>query len=269
MRYRSLIRTFLAICLGVLAFCIGGTATAGNQLTYDDIKNTGLANLCPEISSVTGGSISVGSGFTLTDLCMEPTDYFVKVEPTNARQKARFVPAKVLTRYTTTLTQVSGELKAADGGITFIEEDGIDFQPITVQKPDGERVPFLFTVKGLIAKANTKGIGNSTTLSGGFRVPSYRTSMFLDPKGRGLASGYDNAVGLIASADDEDILRENIKTFEIGSGKVSLSVSKVNTETGEVAGTFETIQSSDTDLGAKAPEEVKVQGVFYAIVEPA
>lgn len=35
-------------------------------------------------------------------------------------------------------------------------------------------------------------------------VPSYRGATFLDPKGRGAATGYDTAVALPAAGDDGD-----------------------------------------------------------------
>lgn len=38
------------------------------------------------------------------------------------------------------------------GNVDFKEEDGIDYAPVTVQLPGGERVPFLFTIKELQAK---------------------------------------------------------------------------------------------------------------------
>lgn len=45
------------------------------------------------------------------------------------------------------------------------------------------------------------------------------------------------------------------------------SIARVNNETGEIAGVFETIQPSDTDLGAKVPKEVKVTGIWYGQLE--
>jgi photosystem II oxygen-evolving enhancer protein 1 len=33
----------------------------------------------------------------------------------------------------------------SSGNVKLKEEDGIDYAPVTVQLPDGERVPFLFT----------------------------------------------------------------------------------------------------------------------------
>ncbi len=38
---------------------------------------------------------------------------------------------------------------------------------------------------------------------------------------------------------------------------------QVNPSTGEVAGVFESVQPSDTDMGAKVPKQVMVQGLWY------
>ena len=43
--------------------------------------------------------------------------------------------------------------------------------------------------------------GNADGFGGEFVVPSYRGSSFLDPKGRGASTGYDNAVALPAASD--------------------------------------------------------------------
>lgn len=99
-------------------------------------------------------------------------------------------------------------------------------------------------------------------------MPSYRGASFLDPKGRGLSSGYDNAVALPAGADKEDYLRSNLKQYETRNGEISLQITKVDGETGEISGVFESEQPSSTDLGAEEPEEVKIRGVFYARLEP-
>ena len=91
---------------------------------------------------------------------------------------------------------MSGEFKVdGSGNVALKEVDGIDYAPVTVQLPGGERVPFLFSVKELEAKGTADGFG------GEFVVPSYRGSTFLDPKGRGAATGYDNAVALPAASD--------------------------------------------------------------------
>jgi photosystem II oxygen-evolving enhancer protein 1 len=275
MRYRAFIVAFLALCLGVLTACSDGpaNATSTEKLTYDQIRNTGLANNCPQLAETTRGSISLDSGqsYVLLDVCLQPTTFFVKEEPANKRQVAEFIPGKLLTRYTSSLDQVRGDLKVGgDGSLTFIEKDGLDFQPITVQLPGGERVPFLFTIKNLVAKTQSglDSINTSTDFEGEFKVPSYRGAVFLDPKGRGVASGYDNAIALPSQADREDLTRANVKRVETIPGSISLQVAKVDSRTGEIAGTFESEQPSDTDLGAAEPKEVLIRGIFYGRIEP-
>jgi len=275
MRYRALIVAFLALCLGFITACSEGSTTAStNVLTYDQIRGTGLANKCPQLTETSRGSIPIDASqsYTLKELCLEPTNFFVKEEPTNKRQAPEFIAGKLLTRRTYSLDQVQGNLKVnADGSLTFKEKDGFDFQPITVQLPGGERVALLFTVKSLVAqtKPNLTSINTSTDFEGTFKVPSYRGSAFLDPKGRGVTAGYDNAVALPAQADDKELTRTNVKSVDVLSGKISLQVAKINGETGEIAGTFESEQPSDTDLGAEKPEEVRIRGLFYGRVEPA
>jgi photosystem II oxygen-evolving enhancer protein 1 len=275
MRYRAVIAALLALCIGFLTACSdAASATSVEELTYDQIRNTGLANNCPQITETKRGSIPIerGQAYVITGMCLEPTNYFVKEESTNKRQGSSYIAGKPLTRLTSTIDQVTGRLSAsADGSLVFQEQDGFDFQAITVKMPGGEMHPFLFTIKGLTANAqgSADSLTTSTDFVGQFRVPSYRTSNFLDPKGRGLTAGYDNAVALPAQADDEELLRENIKNFDVGQGEISLQVAKINAATGEIAGTFESIQPSDTDMGGKAPVDVKIRGLFYARVEPA
>lgn len=271
MRYRALLVAFLAFCLGVLTIFNVGVAQAApsDQLTYDEILNTGLANQCPQISEFTRGTIAIGPNQTLIvdDLCLEPQEYFVKEEPINKREEGKFVQGKLLTRYTTSLEQIRGSITSdAKGVLTLKEKDGIDFQATTVQLPGGKRVPFLFTIKSLVAQTEPgfTSVNTSTDFVGKFKVPSYRGASFLDPKGRGLTSGYDNAVALPASADSKDLTRANVKLAEIGQGTISLRVTKINGESGEIAGVFDSEQPSSTDLGAEEPEEVKIRGIFYA-----
>lgn len=47
--------------------------------------------------------------------------------------------------------------------------------------------------------------GNADGFGGEFVVPSYRGATFLDPKGRGAATGYDTAVALPAAGDDGEL----------------------------------------------------------------
>ncbi|MEH1949030.1 MAG: photosystem II manganese-stabilizing polypeptide [Nostoc sp.] len=274
MRYRALIVAFLALCLGLITACSDAPASSSGRdvLTYDQIRGTGLANKCPQLAETSRGSLPIDSSqsYTIKELCLEPTSFFIKEEPANKRQEAEFVAGKLLTRYTSTIDQVQGNLKVnADNSLTFTETDGLDFQAITVQLPGGERVPFLFTIKNLVAQSQPSltSINTSTDFEGSFKVPSYRGAAFLDPKGRGVVSGYDNAVALPAQADDEELTRTNVKRAENLNGKISLQIAKIDSSSGEIAGTFESEQPSDTDLGAGEPKEVKIRGLFYGRIE--
>ena len=189
---------------------------------------------------------------------MEPTSFTVKEESQVKGGEAEFVKTKLMTRLTYTLDGMTGDVKVGGGGdIELVEKDGIDYAPVTVQLPGGERVPFLFSIKGLVAKGSLSAFG------GEFNVPSYRGSSFLDPKGRGASTGYDNAVALPAKSDAEELLKENIKSTAVLKGAAVFSVAKYDPATNEIAGVFETVQPSDTDLGAKAPKDVKVTGLWY------
>jgi len=275
MRYRALIVAFLALCLGLITACSDAPSTSSRDLlTYEQIRGTGLANKCPQLTETSRGSIPIDSSqsYVLKELCLEPTNFFIKEEPANKRQEAEFIAGKLLTRYTSTIEQVQGDIIVnPDNSLTFVEKDGFDFQATTVQLPGGERVPFLFTIKNLVAKSQPglTSINTSTDFEGEFKVPSYRGAAFLDPKGRGVVSGYDNAVALPAQADKKDLTRTNVKRAEVLKGRISMSIAKVDSATGEIAGTFESDQPSDTDLGAGEPKEVKIRGLFYGRVEPS
>merc|ERR1712196_703952 len=110
-------------------------------------------------------------------------------------------------------------------GVSFVEEDGIDYAPTTVQLPGGERVAFLLTVNQLNASGSLDNFG------GEFNVPSYRGS-----------SGYDTAVALPASGDDEDLAKENTKNTAALKGSIVLSAARVDAGSGEIAGVFQAIQ---------------------------
>jgi len=277
MRYRAFIVGLMAVIFGLLTACseapdMMASGDSRELLTYEQIRGTGLANKCPLLSETSRGSIAIDASqsYSIKELCIQPTNFFVKEEPLNKRQEAEFVGAKILTRKTSSLDQIQGDLKVnEDGSLTFEEQDGFDFQAISVQLPGGEQVPFLFTVKSLVAQTqpDLTSINTSTDFEGNFKVPSYRGATFLDPKGRGVATGYDNAVALPSQADSEELRRANIKRVESGEGHISLNVAKVDSETGEIAGTFISEQPSDTDLGAGEPLEVKIRGLFYARVE--
>merc|ERR1711998_466472 len=225
-------------------------------LTYLQVKGSGLANTCPVIESGSTNlrDLSVGD-YTFDKFCLEPTSFKVKAESQFKGGESEFLDTKLMTRLTYTLDDMSGKMKVGtDGKISFVEEDGIDYAPTTVQLPGGERVPFLLTVKQLNASGSLDNFG------GEFNVPSYRGSSFLDPKGRGGSTGYDTAMALPARGDDEELAKGNNKNTAALKGSIVLSTAKVDPITGEIAGVFQSIQPSDTDLGAKPPKDIKRTG---------
>ncbi|XP_027360779.1 oxygen-evolving enhancer protein 1, chloroplastic-like [Abrus precatorius] len=260
--------------LATSALVVSGASAEGvpKRLTYDEIqsktylevKGTGTANQCPTIDGGVESFAFKQGKYTAKKLCLEPTSFTVKAEGVTKNAPLEFQNTKLMTRLTYTLDEIEGPFEvSSDGSIKFEEKDGIDYAAVTVQLPGGERVPFLFTIKQLVAS------GKPDNFSGEFLVPSYRGSSFLDPKGRGASTGYDNAVALPAGGrgDEEELAKENNKSASSSKGKITLSVTKSKPETGEVIGVFESIQPSDTDLGAKAPKEVKIQGIWYAQLE--
>jgi len=228
-------------------------------LTYLQVKGSGIANTCPVLESGSTNLKDLKAGsYKIQKFCMEPTSFTVKEDSNFKGGKEEFVKTRLMTRLTYTLDEMTGTFKVGnDGSVELKEEDGIDYAAVTVQLPGGERVAFLFTVKSLDAK------GTLDSFSGDFIVPSYRGSSFLDPKGRGGSTGYDNAVALPARADADELLKENIKTTKALKGSAVFAVAKVDPVTGEIAGVFESIQPSDTDLGAKPPKDIKITGLWY------
>ncbi|KAF7000681.1 hypothetical protein CFC21_023302 [Triticum aestivum] len=250
--------------LATSALLVSGASAEGapKRLTFDEIqsktymevKGTGTANQCPTIDGGVDSFPFKAGKYEMKKFCLEPTSFTVKAEGIQKNEPPAFQKTKLMTRLTYTLDEMEGPLE---------EKDGIDYAAVTVQLPGGERVPFLFTVKQLVAT------GKPESFSGPFLVPSYRGSSFLDPKGRGGSTGYDNAVALPAGGrgDEEELAKENVKNASSSTGNITLSVTKSKPETGEVIGVFESVQPSDTDLGAKAPKDVKIQGVWYAQLE--
>ena len=274
MRIRSLLAAVLALCLAFVTTACSGDSEAvqrgGSNVTYDDIHNTGKANDCPTIADSARGSIplTVGGQYELRDLCMHPLQVYAKEEPTNRRQVAQFVEGKILTRYTSSLDEVYGDLTVTEEGLQFKEKGGIDFQPITVLVPGGEEFPFTFSSKSLDATAEGAAITTSTDFEGNYRTPSYRTSNFIDPKGRALTTGVQYAQGLVAlGGDDEQLEKDNNKRYIDGVGTMSLSITQVDPETGEFAGVFSAIQPSDSDMGGREVVDIKISGELYGRLE--
>eukprot|EP00177_Eucheuma_denticulatum_P006475 GFKZ01011790.1.p1 GENE.GFKZ01011790.1~~GFKZ01011790.1.p1 ORF type:complete len:337 (-),score=77.22 GFKZ01011790.1:1425-2435(-) len=279
-------RPIQGVAMGLLAAAALGMPHSVNaltradidQLTYSQVKGSGLANRCPEVEGAKG-SIKLDSGkdYKIVDLCLEPKTFLVEEEVAGKKKgevKKAYVDTKLMTRATYTLTGIEGPLKSSGSEIVFEEKDGIDYAATTVQLPGGERVPFMFTIKNLVAKAEGKDITTATEFGGDFTVPSYRSGLFLDPKGRGGTTGYDMAVALPAMEADggegqDEIFKETNKVFQVTDGAIEMAVQKIDPASNEVGGVFVSEQLSDTDMGAKAPKKVLLKGVFYARIEEA
>jgi len=243
------------------------TAEQFAQLTYEQVKGSGLANRCPTVDSQ-GTSVPVKKGSKMINMCFEPKSFAVEADTENGKE---FVTTRLMTRQTYSIEGIAGPLTLNGNSITFDEKTGLDFSPTTVELPDGERVPFLFTVKQLKATGEGTAFKPGFTWGGEFNVPSYRTGGFLDPKGRGMYTGYDMAVGLLAlNADGKEgqdgLFRETNKVFDTGRGAIEMEVNKVNQDLGEVGGVFVSKQPGDTDMGAKAPKTLLMKGIFYGKV---
>jgi len=260
-----------AVAVGVAASPAQAlTRSEVDQLSYLQVKGTGLANRCPEV--IGEDSISPKSGSKLVDICIEPKAWAVEEEIGKAgKTEKKFVNSKVMTRQTYTLAGVEGNLDSSGGNIVFKETEGIDYAPTTVQLPGGERVPFLFSVKDLVAKGSGAAFKPGFQMGGDFSVPSYRTGLFLDPKGRGGTTGYDMAVALpglqSGTEGDNELFKENNKVFDVTQGRIEMEVNKVNADESEIGGVFVATQLSDTDMGSKVPKKVLTKGIFYAKVE--
>ena len=241
-----------------------------NELSYLQVKGTGLANRCPEV--IGEDSITPKGGARLVDMCIEPKAFAVEEEVgKGGRTEKKFVNSKVMTRQTYTLDGIEGDISTSGGSITFSEKEGIDYAATTVQLPGGERVPFLFTVKDLVAKGNGGAFKPGFQMGGEFSTPSYRTGLFLDPKGRGGTTGYDMAQALpgLQSGEegDDELFAENNKVFDVTQGRIEMEVNKVNAAEQEIGGVYVATQLSDTDMGSKIPKKVLTKGIFYARVE--
>jgi photosystem II oxygen-evolving enhancer protein 1 len=271
MNFNAILRLGFALCLAlILTIGASPVGAVSKPLTYDEIVGTGLANKCPDVSEGSRGRavipLEVGKPVELYNMCLEPTNFFVKEEVNNKRKKAEFVPTKLLTRATSSLDFVQATVTLQpDGSLKLVEKEGLDYQPLTVQLPGGERVAALFSIKNYVATSQPGLIGLTTSadFEGETEIPTYRGASFIDPKGRGLAIGYDSAEALPAKKEEYEA---SVKKDEFLRGRLSMQIEKINSATKEIAGTFECEQPSDTEFGAFEPKEVKMRGIFYAKV---
>merc|ERR1712151_404536 len=82
------------------------TAEQFSQLTYAQVKGSGLANRCPTVESQ-GSSIPVKDGQRIVNMCFEPKSFAVEAETDKGTE---FVTTKLTTRQTYTLAFIEGAL---------------------------------------------------------------------------------------------------------------------------------------------------------------
>jgi len=266
----KLSRLWVILLVGITWLTWQTTAMAQqkNLLTYDQVVGTGQAALCPQLSDSARGKIDVAPGqvIKLTDVCFQPVRIEVEEEKRNGEKE--FLETKMFIPSGATLGPIKAEVKAIPGkdALAFDVVDGITQQPTTVQLPRRERIALLFSVRRLhaVAEGSATSINPSTDFEGDFEVPGYHMSTFLDPRARGSGTGYEVAVGLQAVQDE---FATNKKVDEISSGHLSLRIARVDSQTGELGGSFVSLQPSSTEQGALEPKMVRIQGVFYARID--
>ena len=74
-----------AIALPLLLGAEAANAISVDQvrsLTYEEVKDTGLANRCPEIAGASQGEISINdkNKFKIANLCLEPKSFQIEQE---------------------------------------------------------------------------------------------------------------------------------------------------------------------------------------------
>ncbi len=263
MKYRSLLALLLAFIVSLVTACSDAPVDQ-STLTFEQLRGSGQAAICPTVAETARGKIDLAEGETLrlAEVCFQP----VKIEVAEERRdgSVEYIPTKTVLLPGATLGPMDAILTAENDTLTFRVVDGIASQPTTVQLPRRELVPLLFSAKELVATAQAKGytINASTDFEGKFKVPGYRSSSFLDPRARGSETGYDSAVGLQAAQDEFN--ESTVKTDRITEGELSLRISRLDASTGEFAGNFVSYQLSSDEQGTLEPEEVRIQGLFFA-----
>jgi len=246
------------------------TKAENAQLSYLQVKGTGLANRCADVTGE--DRIQPTSGQTIVEMCMEPTSFAIEHEFGNEQKgiTREFVPARIITRQTYSLDAIEGPITIENGNLVFHEKEGIDYAPVTLKdKTRGEGYPLMFNIKGLVAEGSGDTIKPGFSMKGKFKTPSYRTGLFQDPKGRGGTTGYDVQPGLLAlqtgMEGDERIYKENNKVFDESEGQVEFLVDQVDDK--EVGGVFVSLQKGDSDMGAHEALDILIKGKWYARVE--
>jgi hypothetical protein len=90
-------------------FTQGANALTYNELqnlTYMQVKGTGIANTCPVVEGAAAPLKLAAGDYKLGKMCLEPTSFTVKEESQFKGGEDEFVPTKLMTRLTYTLDEV-------------------------------------------------------------------------------------------------------------------------------------------------------------------
>ncbi|MEM6445267.1 MAG: photosystem II manganese-stabilizing polypeptide [Cyanobacteria bacterium J06642_2] len=263
MSYRSILAVLLGLVMLVTTACSEDLQANNGPLTFDQIHNTGLAALCPEVDETARGKIDIAPGkvVALNNLCFQPVKIEVEEERRNGQKE--YINTKSFILKGATLGPALGQIYAKGDDLEFDVLSGMISQPTTVQLPGREQVPLLFSVNDLkaIAPGSASGIDRSSEFNGNFKVFGYRGSSFLDPRARGSETGYESAVGLQAAQDE---FQKSSKIDEVTDGDMSIQIARVDPSAGEMSGSFVSYQMSSDEQGTLEPHPVRIQGVFYA-----
>ncbi|MEO1134096.1 MAG: photosystem II manganese-stabilizing polypeptide [Cyanobacteria bacterium J06639_1] len=269
MSYRSILAVLLGLVMLVTSACSEAPNADNGPLTFDQIHNTGLAAICPEVDETARGKIDIAPGevLNLNQVCFQPVK--IEVEEERRNGETEFVNTKSFILKGATLGPALAKAYPVGDDLEFDVLSGMISQPTTVQLPGREQVPLLFSVNELkaIAPGSASGIDRSSEFEGKFKVFGYRGSSFLDPKARGSETGYDSAVGLQAAQEN---YQKTNKVDEITEGDMSIQIARVDPLTGEMSGSFVSYQMSSDEQGTLESHPVRIQGLFYAhVVEEA
>ncbi|BAC91632.1 photosystem II manganese-stabilizing polypeptide [Gloeobacter violaceus] len=191
------------------------------------------------------------------DLCLQPKKIAYEGRP-----------AKIIWGQTAPLGPVIAELhQNAQGKPAMEVTGGRNTYQMTLQV-GSERIAFNFSASGLDAVSATPRnvVDTSTDFTGELVVPSLRGLGYTDSRGRGTDYGYENSQSTYANSGAAyDEATKESRARETGEGRMVLSIESVNSQTGEIAGSFKSKQSSGL---AVLPGEVDVEGRFIGTFKP-
>ncbi|AGY56450.1 photosystem II manganese-stabilizing protein [Gloeobacter kilaueensis] len=193
--------------------------------------------------------------------------YDLCFQPEKAAYEGR--PIKIIWGQTAPLGPVIADLsKDASGKPTLQVTGGRNTFQMTTQAPGTERIAFNFSTSGLDATSGAARdvVDTSTDFKGDLVVPPLRGLGYTDARGRGTDAGYESSQGSYATGGEQfEKGTEESRARKVGKGEMTLSIESINSETGEIAGTFKSTQDSGLAI---VPGELEVEGRFIGTFKP-